>query len=166
MSFQSRLKERRENLKISRAEMAKYLNVTVGAISNYENGVSSPKVDLLFKIFQILQCDANYLYQDDIATSCEFKANLQEQAHIKKYRILDEYGKKQVDTTLENEYIRCTSRFENKHFIDFDVAYDYLTANPMFAMGGLDIESMNKDELIEFANDQYEMDQRALKLFK
>lgn len=166
MSFSSRLKERRENLNLSRAEFAKKIGVTASAISNYENDVSSPKADLLFGIFEALQCDANYLYQDDINISYEFKATLKEQEHIKKYRNLDDYGKKQVDTTLENEYSRCTSESDGKEFHDYDNAYDYLTQSQMFAMGGLDIESMENDELIDFANDMYEMDKKAAKYFK
>lgn len=66
MAFQDRLKERREFLNMTRAELAKKLNITVSAIGNYENGISSPKTEILFNIFKALNCDANYLFQDEI----------------------------------------------------------------------------------------------------
>ena len=50
MSIGSRIKELRELNGISRNEFASMLGVTVGAISNYENDVSSPKEPILFKI--------------------------------------------------------------------------------------------------------------------
>ena len=65
MGFCERLKERREALNITRQEMAKLLGVVPSAIANYENGVSHPKVEILYKIFDILEVDANYLYQDE-----------------------------------------------------------------------------------------------------
>ena len=66
MSFGSRLKDRRERLKLTQAELGKKLNVTGAAIGNYENGVSFPNADILYKVFDALECDANYLFQDEM----------------------------------------------------------------------------------------------------
>ena len=66
MSFNSRIKERREQLHLTRNELAEKIGVTQSAISNYENAISSPKVELLYKLFDALKCDANYLYQDEM----------------------------------------------------------------------------------------------------
>lgn len=66
MSVGSRIKELRESKGISRSELADKIGVTIGAISNYENEVSSPKEPILFKLMEILGCDANYLFQDSI----------------------------------------------------------------------------------------------------
>ena len=66
MSFGSRLRERREALSLKQSELGKLLGVTGSAIGNYENGVSSPKADVLYKVFDVLQCDANYLFQDEM----------------------------------------------------------------------------------------------------
>ena len=43
MSVGSRIRELRESKDISRSELAEAIGVTVGAVSNYENEVSSPK---------------------------------------------------------------------------------------------------------------------------
>ena len=108
MSFQNRLKEQRENIGMSRAELAEILGVTQAAIGNYENGVSTPKADILFKVFDALKCDANYLFQDEMnETTTPFTPSVKEMEHIKKYRSLDDYGKKAVDMVLENELYRA-----------------------------------------------------------
>lgn len=66
MSIGSRIKERREELGITQSELASRLNISKGAIGNYETDANSPKASIMYKIFDILQCDANYLYQDEI----------------------------------------------------------------------------------------------------
>lgn len=105
MSLNTRIKERREQLNLSRIELAEKIGVTPSAIANYENGISSPKVELLYKLFDALECDANYLYQDetkkltyrDKATPEEFE-NI-----VKKYRSLDSYGQETVGIVLDRE---------------------------------------------------------------
>ena len=66
MSVGSRIRELREDKELSRAELADKIGVTIGAVSNYENEVSSPKEPILFKIMEVLEYDANYLFQDSI----------------------------------------------------------------------------------------------------
>ncbi len=71
MSFSSRLRQAREQANLTQQDFAKKLGVTKNAISNYENGVSSPKWDILVKVFDVLQVEPNFLYQDDFT----FKGN-------------------------------------------------------------------------------------------
>lgn len=66
MGLSNRLKERREQLGLTQSEVASLLGITPGAVGNYENGVSTPKADILFKVFDALKCDANYLFQDEM----------------------------------------------------------------------------------------------------
>lgn len=68
MSFASRLRQAREQAGFTQQDLAKKLGVTKNAISNYENGVSSPKWEILIKIFDVLQVTPNFLYQDDFST--------------------------------------------------------------------------------------------------
>lgn len=107
MSIGSRIKELREHNGISRNEFATMLGVTVGAISNYENDVSSPKEPILFKIIESLNCDANYLFQDSVKISAtERDVTLAEFEYIQKYRELDSHGKEIVDYILLKEWAR------------------------------------------------------------
>ena len=64
MSFGKQMRLRREELQLSRASLAEMLGVSPSAISNYENGVSSPKEEVLLRLFDALQIDPNYLYRD------------------------------------------------------------------------------------------------------
>ena len=103
----------RENKGLSRNELANLLGVTVGAISNYENEVSSPKEPILFKIMDALNCDANYLFQDALDMPVmKNSVSVDEFEHIKKYRELDSHGREMVDFTLEKEYERSKALTE------------------------------------------------------
>ena len=51
MSFGKQMRLRREELHLSRAALAEELGVSPSAISNYENGVSSPKEEVLLRLF-------------------------------------------------------------------------------------------------------------------
>ena len=111
MGLSNRLKERREQLGLTQSEVSSLLGITPGAVGNYENGVSTPKADILFKVFDALKCDANYLFQDEMnERSQEDAATPLEMEHlVKKYRDLDEHGKKMADFTLKEEYERSVA---------------------------------------------------------
>lgn len=131
MSFGSRLKERREQLGITQVQLAKMLGVTKGAIGNYETELNSPKASILYKVFEVLDCDANYLFQDEMneyktdaekfreyaSSYNENRLNRIASMNIKdkeldlifKYRTLDDHGTDVVDVLLEKEYLRCKS---------------------------------------------------------
>lgn len=66
MSIGSRIKERREELGITQIQLAELLGVTKGAIGNYETDANSPKASILYKVFDVLKCDANYIFQDEM----------------------------------------------------------------------------------------------------
>ena len=86
MSIGSRIRERRQELGMSRAELAERIGVTSTAVSNYETGYSTPKVDVLFKVFKALDCDANYLYQDDIVDTGTSTLSADERRLLDAYR--------------------------------------------------------------------------------
>lgn len=115
MSVASRIKEMREQRGMSRSELAEKLGVTVGAISNYENGVSSPKEPILFGIIEALACDANYLFQDVVNIPKKLNdVTMAEFEKIKMYRKLDSHGKELVDFILNKETERITAA-EQEH---------------------------------------------------
>ena len=103
----SRIKEARIQKGFTQEYLANKIGVTKSAIANYENEISTPKIELLYKLFDVLQCDANYLYQDEMNSLADkdesVALSLKEKTHIKKYRTLDEHGKKLVDNVLNLE---------------------------------------------------------------
>lgn len=99
MSIGSRIKDARINKEMTQEDLASKLGVTKGAIANYENGVSIPKSEVLLKLFVILECDPNYIYQDEIkALENTFTTTISEQKMIEKYRNLDRYGVETVNS--------------------------------------------------------------------
>ena len=107
MSICSRIKQRREELGLTQPQLAKMIGVSKGSIGNYESEISCPNENILIKLFSALDCDANYLYYDDI-TKSEEQLDSKEKSLIKKYRTLDPYGKKAVTSVLDIEFERCT----------------------------------------------------------
>lgn len=108
MSVGSRMKERRESLGMTQVQLADLLGVTKGAIGNYETDANSPKASILYKVFEVLQCDANYLFQDEIKERRAYTASPAEMEHlVKRYRSLDAYGQEAVDGVLDVEWRRC-----------------------------------------------------------
>lgn len=125
MSFGSRLKARREQLGITQIQLAQKLGITKGAVGNYEAEISSPKADILYRVFDVLQCDANYLFQDEMKMQTyRDRATPEEMTHIKKYRTLDRYGKTMVDTVLDleckryEEYKAAQTEYDECHIIE------------------------------------------------
>ena len=113
MSIGSRIKEARMALNYTQSELAEALEITTGAVANYENEVSIPKPEILYKLMNVLKCDANYLYQDMYnSKNNDFIITSNEQSLIKKYRSLDGYGRKAINNLLEVEYERCNTVIE------------------------------------------------------
>lgn len=105
----ARIKEAREAKGLTQKELGELVGVTGSAITNYEVETSHPKEKVLYKLIDALGVDANYLFQDCVS-SLPASLSPNEQLTIKKYRTLDEYGKKNVDTILDNEYERCNPK--------------------------------------------------------
>ena len=64
MGFGERMQQRREELGLSRTDLAKRLGISLSAVSNYELGVSFPKAEVLLRLFDCLETEPNVLFQD------------------------------------------------------------------------------------------------------
>lgn len=64
MAFSDRLRQRREELGLTRSQLGALLGVSPSAVSNYETGVSFPKEEVLLRLFDALGTDPNTLFQD------------------------------------------------------------------------------------------------------
>ena len=107
MSFGSRLRDKRKELGITQPALAEKLGVSQSAIGSWETDVNSPRATLLYDLFDILHCDANYLFQDETKQLYKNEASPEEFENIiKKYRELDDHGKDMVDTVLQKEFDR------------------------------------------------------------
>lgn len=101
-----KIKERRNELNLKQSELSLMTGIKTTTISNYENNVSTPNEQNLYKLMDALKCDANFLFEWEETE--QLQPTYAERQQIKKYRSLDEYGKKAVDGLLNTEYDRCT----------------------------------------------------------
>lgn len=104
------LKQIRVEKKIKQDDVAVFLGVGKGTISNYENGKTEPDIDIFMKICDFYEVNGTDILQKVYSRS--FSENdlttKQDQILIKKYRTLDEKGKHTVDVVLDMEHKRCT----------------------------------------------------------
>lgn len=99
MDLGIRIKEARLAADMTQEELAKRIGVSKNAISNYENGVSTPKVELLCAIMKHLDIDANYLY-GVTKSSAPVMLSPREKQIIIEYRKMSAPEKKRFDMML------------------------------------------------------------------
>ena len=116
MSFASRLRQAREQSGLTQQDLAEKLGVTKSAIGNYENGVSSPKWDILLKIFDVLKVEPNFLYQDSFSLETPETSPLtpQQSALLSSFDLLNEEGQQKAldyvdDLVLTGRYKKCAT---------------------------------------------------------
>ena len=114
MSLGDKLRQRRQEMGLTRQQLAAKICVTPSAIANYENGISTPKPDILISLINVLEVDANYMYSDYLGNSqiskiYEHSLSREEVDAIKKYRELSEEGKRLVRLIINEEYSRTTA---------------------------------------------------------
>ena len=113
MSLGDKLRQRRQEMSLTRPQLAAKICVTPSAIANYENGISTPKPDILISLINVLEVDANYMYSDYLGNSQIIKIydhslSSEEVDAIKKYRELSKEGKRLVRLIINEEYSRTT----------------------------------------------------------
>ena len=56
------IKKRRTELEMTQSELSAATGIKATTISNYENNVSSPSDENIYKLMTALKCDANFLF--------------------------------------------------------------------------------------------------------
>ena len=103
MTFGKRLRRARTEKHMTQKQLADLLSVKHNSISNWENDINKPDPDMIELLCGVLEISPNFLLE----TSSE-DCSPAEKLIIKKYRALDEHGKKMVDFTLQEEWERAT----------------------------------------------------------
>ena len=94
------MRARREELGLTRPQLAERLGVTASAVSNYENGVSFPKEEVILRLFDSLGTDPNTLFQDSFRHN-ESVLSRRERELLGKYRSLSPTGREAIHTVME-----------------------------------------------------------------
>lgn len=100
MNLGKRMQERREQLGLSQAALARLLGVSQSTIGNYEAGISFPKEDVMLRLFDCLRTDPNTLFQDSFRAGGEVLSHSERQM-LKQYRGLSPKGKETVRSVVD-----------------------------------------------------------------
>ena len=148
MGIGYRIKQARELLGYTQKELAEKVGVTSSAITNYENETSHPKENVMYALMEALKVDANFLFQDCVKTvkSLDTATPVEMEYLVKKYRLLDRYGKEAVDTILNIEYNRCMDDLNNTEPED-PVIYLSHPTQPASAGSGLYTDDDDADQV-------------------
>ena len=92
------MRRRREELGLTRQQLADKLGVSVSAVGNYETGVSAPKEGVLLRLFDALDADPNYLYWGSYRAAASHSD--EEHRLLAKYRQLPLSGRQTVCTLV------------------------------------------------------------------
>ncbi len=109
MSFGEQMRLRREELALSRAQLAEVLGVSPSAISNYENDLSSPKEEILLRLFDALRVDPNYLYRGSFREEARALTR-EEQDLLEAYRSLPPLGRETVKDLTRSLCALCSAQ--------------------------------------------------------
>lgn len=72
-NFGQRLKQARKNKNLTQKELSEKVGVSKSSIGGYELGVNSPTDSVLVKLFEVLEVEPNYLFQDSFDQCIETK---------------------------------------------------------------------------------------------
>ncbi len=115
MSINDRIKEARKNKGITQEQLGELIGVAKTTITGYEKN-REPSAAKVGEIADALDVDVNFLFQDEVKKLHENRATPLEMEHlVKKYRDLDDHGKKMVDFTLKEEYERSIAEKKNSN---------------------------------------------------
>lgn len=148
MGIGYRIKEARERMGLTQTELGALIGVTGSAITNYEKETSHPKEQIIYKLMETLNVDANYLFQDAVKIKKQQNdVTLAEYDHIKKYRDLDDHGREMVDFTLTKEWERSTAEKKAGKVIPLAApAASALNLNAAHAISGASAADQKHDD--------------------
>ena len=104
MDFGDRLIKAREKNGLNQKELAQLLGITPTRLNYWEKNKREPDVFMIKKLASELKVSADYLIGNTVTKNRVTESfTSEEKTHIKKYRTLDEHGKKLVDSVLNLE---------------------------------------------------------------
>ena len=121
MTFGNRLKQARENKGYNQKQFAERLGVTPTRLNYWEKDKREPDVAIIKQIAQILDVSSDWLIGNNLI-NVDITLSANEKQHIKKYRSLDHYGRKAVDSLMDIELERCSMVVELPRLITLPMA--------------------------------------------
>ncbi len=121
MFFNEFINTRRKELGMSIDELVRRSGIPKGTLSKITSGIhSNPTLGTALALCKALDCTLN----DMVGQLSQSTVSTAEMRHLKKYRVLDSYGKEAVDGLTDIEYERCTAVPEAEtEYITLKLAY-------------------------------------------
>ena len=105
------MQEARKAAKMKQKDVAEILGLRGSTISNWENGVSDPDIDEFVSLCEIYGINFSAAlvaaYGDPTKNESPIELSWDEHELIKKYRALDERGKRAVNKLIDVEHDFC-----------------------------------------------------------
>ena len=111
MAFSDRLKESRTNANLTQEQLAEKLGIAKSTLSGYENGSREPAISTIAKMLDILNVDANYLYQDEVQNLTDVVVDIAEKMNfIKSYMEKFSTGINHINFSVCKSFMQCHYR--------------------------------------------------------
>lgn len=117
--FSKRLKQLRKEKGLTQVTLAETLGVSKGTIAMWETGKRMPGFDMLTRLSELFDKRVDYiigtsedhrsatLTEEEVAQLGEWAVEEDYEDMLRKYALLDEYGKSAVDSVLRTEFNRA-----------------------------------------------------------
>lgn len=117
--FPERLKQLRKEKGLTQVTLAEELGVSKGTVAMWETGKRMPGFDMLARISELFDKRVDYiigtsddhrsatLTEEEIAQLGEWDIEEDYEDMLRKYALLDDYGKRAVDLVLRTEFNRA-----------------------------------------------------------
>ena len=127
---------------LKQADLCEAIGISSSTMTNWKNRGTDPPAKHIIPICEFLKVSPYLLLTGNELNEplCSFNEN----DHIRKYRTLDEYGKKLIDVALEVEYERCVMT-QSQPIITFR----RLSENKVSAGAGFDLNNPDQWKSIE-----------------
>ena len=117
--FPERLKQLRKEKGLTQVTLAETLGVSKGTVAMWETGKRMPGFDMLARLSELFDKRVDYiigtsedhrsaaLTEEEVAQLGEWAVEEDYEDMLRKYALLDEYGKSAVDSVLRAEFNRA-----------------------------------------------------------
>lgn len=131
MNLGDRIKLCRKNENLSREELADKIGLSKFAITKYEQGQRTPKIDVIKKICAALNIDMSYLLEPKFVNSIRLNKLLSD----KNLSISDIINVLNLDTNLIKKFSNNCEIINKSDILALEKISDYLNVNPEYILG-------------------------------
>ena len=116
--FPERLKQLRKEKGLTQVKLAETLGISKGTVAMWETGKRTPGADMLIRLSELFDRRVEYIFgtsedhrsavlTEEIARLDEWAVEEEYEDMLRKYALLDNYGKRAVDSVLRTEFNRA-----------------------------------------------------------